>query len=118
MGQDATLMKATAAGKKFMPSLGDRYISHRPVNLKALVAPWEAAEIFAERGNLVDPVVLHNTKTKGYLAIISQSKIEDMGDRGAVCSEFINNWVTEEMHLLAVEPTDKLAITWGSIKRD
>ena len=117
VGQDATLMKATAAGKKFMPSLGDRYISHRPVNLKALVAPWEAAEIFAERGNLVDPVVLHNTKTKGYLAIISQSKIEDMGDRGAVCSEFINNWVTEEMHLLAVEPIDKLAITWGSIKR-
>ena len=118
VGRDATLMKATAAGKKFMPSLGDKYLSNRPVNLNALVAPWEAAEIFAERGNFVDPVVLHNTKTNGYLAIISQSKIEDMGDRGAVCSEFINIWVTEEMHLLAVEPAGKLSTTWGSIKGD
>ena len=48
-------MKATAAGKKFIPSLGDKYLSNRPVNLNALVAPWEAAEIFAERGNFVDP---------------------------------------------------------------
>ncbi len=118
VGRDATLMKATAAGKKFMPSLGDSYISHRPVNLNALVAPWEAAEVFAERKNFVDPVVLHNTKTKGYLAIISQSQVDHMGDRGAVCSEFIDNWVTEEMHLLAVEPSDKLATTWGKIKRD
>ena len=44
--------------------------------------------------------------------------MEHMGDRGAVCSEFINNWVTEEMHLLAVEPAGKLATTWGNIKGD
>ena len=118
VGRDSTLMKATAAGKKFMPSLGARLISHRPVNLAALVAPWKAAEIFAESGNLVDPVVLHNTKTDGYLAIISQSVLENMGDRGAMCSEFINSWAAEEMHLLAVEPAGKLSTTWGSIKGD
>jgi len=116
VGQDSTLMKATAAGKKFIPSLGNQYISNRPVNLRALAAPWEAAEIFAEKGNLVDPVVLHNTKTDGYLAIISQSKLENMGDRGAVCSEFINNWVVDEVRLLPVEPAGKLTTTWGSIK--
>ena len=109
-------MKVTAAGKKFIPSLERRSVSFRPVNLAALAAPWEAAEIFAESGDLVDPVVLHNTKTDGYLAIISQATLENMGDRGAMCSEFINNWVSSERHLLAVEPAGKLSTTWGSIK--
>ena len=126
-------MDRTAAGRKYMPSLDNGLLSNRPVYLEEVKDPWVAVA-FAESsgkvrvdagdkegemipaGLLVDPVVLHNTKTDGYLAIISQSTLENMGDRGAMCSEFIKNWVSREMGLLPVEPAGKLATTWGSIK--
>ena len=110
--------------KKFIPSLGNQVASDRPVNLGALVAPWEAAAIFASEsgeddqgaGGLVDPIVLHNTETDGYLAVITQSQMANSVDRGKACVEFINNWVAAERELLAVDPASKLTTTWGREK--
>ena len=119
---DNTGMTVTDTGKKFMPSLGNECVSDRPVNLDALADPWEAAAIFAsvsgkeDQAGLVDPVLLHNTETDGYLAIISQATLANMVDIGQACVEFINNWVVGEKELLAVEPAGKLSATWGKIK--
>ena len=116
VGEADTAMTVTAAGEEFIPSIGAQLVSHRPVNLAALAAPWEAAAIFAEAGDLVDPVVLHNTETDGYLAIIGQATLANTGDRrGAMCAEFIRNWVFEEV-VAPVESADKLSATWGEIK--
>ena len=111
-----TAMTVTAVGKEFIPSIEDPFVSNRPVNLAALAAPWEAAAIFAEAGDLVDPVVLHNTETDGYLAIVNQGWAANAFDRGAACAEFIKNWVAAEKELLAVEPAGKLSTTWGREK--
>ena len=109
-------MTVTAAGEKFIPILGDKAGSDRSVNLTAIEDPWKAAEIFAELGTKVDPVVLHNKDTDGYLAIINQGWAANAEDRGVACAEFINNWVGEEKEMLSVEPAGKLSTTWGGEK--
>ena len=62
--------------------VGLTHWDNRPVNLDAIAEPWEAAAIFAEAGDLADPVVLHNTETDGYLAIISQATQTDFSFSG------------------------------------
>ena len=119
-------LKVTPTGKKFMPSLGDTAGSDRYVNLNAIDDPWEVAAIFASVGGSddpaaetkVDPVVIHNKDTDGYLAIINQGWAGNAEDRGAACADFINNWVGEEMEMLSVEPAGKLSTTWGKIKHE
>ena len=134
LGAADTVMSRTAAGREYMPSLDDNLLSNRPVYLDAFTAPWEVSEVFAVSasegvadvgdvqdmvlpvGVLADPVVACNTETNGCLAIISQSKIANAGDRGAMCSEFINNWVFGGGLTTSVDPADKLSATWGGIK--
>ena len=113
VGADGIQMTVTDTGKKFMPSLGDQVGTNRPVNIDAIAEPWEAAAIFAEAGDLADPIVLHNKDTDGYLAIVNQGWAANAFDRGAACAEFIKNWVAAEKELLAVEPAGKLSTTWG-----
>ena len=134
LGAADTVMSRTAAGREYMPSLDDNLLSNRPVYLEAFTPPWEVTEIFGvsasegvadvgdvqdmvlPAGVLADPVVACNTETNGCLAIISQSKIANAGDRGAMCSEFINNWVFGGGLTTSVDPADKLSATWGAIK--
>lgn len=134
LGAADTVMSRTAAGREYMPSLDDNLLSNRPVYLEAFTPPWEVTEIFGvsasegvadvgdvqdmvlPAGVLADPVVACNTETNGCLAIISQSKIANAGDRGAMCSEFINNWVFGGGLTTSVDPADKLSATWGEIK--
>ncbi len=134
VGAADTVMARTAAGREYMPSLDDNLLSNRPVYLEAFTPPWEVTEVFAvsasegvadvgdvqdmvlPAGVLADPVVACNTETDGCLAIISQSKIANAGDRGAMCSEFINNWVFGGGMATSVDPADKLSATWGEIK--
>jgi hypothetical protein len=134
LGAADTVMSRTAAGREYMPSLDDNLLSNRPVYLEAFTPPWEVTEVFAvsasegvadvgdvqdmvlPAGVLADPVVACNTETNGCLAIISQSKIGNAGDRGAMGSEFINNWVFGGGLTTSVDPADKLSATWGEIK--
>ena len=81
VGADDSVMKVTDTGKKFIPSLGNQVGSNRPVNIKAIEEPWEAAAIFASKkgvddqntGGLANPIVLHNKNTDGYMAIVNQA---------------------------------------------
>ena len=115
-GSDGLQLPVTDTGKEFIPSLGDQSGTNRPVDLDAIEEPWEAAAIFAQDGNLADPVVLHNMDTGGYLAIVNQGWGDNFIDRGAACAELIGNWLFAEVITTPVEPADKLATTWGREK--
>lgn len=122
-------MKVTPTGKKYLPSLDDPCRTVRPVVLTEVKDPWEVAGLFASPGGSddpakevrADPVVIHNKKTDGYVAIINQASISCCGnvgwlkDRGQVCVEFIKNWVAQVVGL-SVEPAGKFTTTWGRIK--
>jgi len=126
---DNSKMKATPAGKKYLPSMEDPCVTYRPVSLFQVKDPWEVAAIFASIGGTedpkketgADPVVIHNTKTDGYVAIINQSAGGGppmwLMDRGKVCAEFINNWVVEKVGFVSVERHGKLTSCWGAIKK-
>jgi len=123
----------TPTGKEYLPSLNDPLTSDRPVIFAAVQAPWEVAAIFASGGGTddpaaeigADPVVLHNTETDGYLAIINQASGAWIDDRGLTCAEFIGNWVTSVIGLggggnpLARRPDPKdgalLEEIWGTL---
>ena len=105
---DNAQMTVTPTGKKYLPSLNDHVPSDRPVVLSAIQSPWEVAAIFASTGGTenptteiwADPVVLHNTETGGYLAIINQGSYGNrINDRGLTCAEFIRNWVNDVIGL-------------------
>ncbi|MHC4587006.1 MAG: hypothetical protein ACYS3N_20940, partial [Planctomycetota bacterium] len=90
-------MVPTAAGTTYLPSL-NQVTSDRPMDLQYVVAPWEISEIFAQNaaGTFADPIVIHNTATDGYLAIINQASTGNwISDRGLTCAEFIGNWAAD-----------------------
>jgi hypothetical protein len=104
---DNTPLQVTPTGKEYLPSLNDPAITYRPVVLSAVAEPWEVAAVFAstdgtDTGAQTDPIVIHNTETGGYLAIINQAAGGPSGwinDRGLTCAEFIGNWVNEVIGL-------------------
>ncbi|MCF7973792.1 MAG: discoidin domain-containing protein [Phycisphaerae bacterium] len=88
-------MDITPDGQAYIPSM-TAVASDRPVLLSAVVAPWEVAATFGQNaaGTYADPIVIHNTETDGYLAIVNQNAGGGwFPDRGLACAEFINNWV-------------------------
>ncbi len=104
---DGTSLTVTPTGQEYLPSLGDTAGTDRPVALTAVQAPWEVAAIFASSGGTddagaeaqADPVVIHNTETGGYLAIINQDSGPWIDDRGLTSAEFIGNWVNSVIGL-------------------
>jgi hypothetical protein len=124
-----TQMEVTETGNKYLPSLDDPMKCDRPVNLAMVQDPWEVAAIFASVGgsddptkvSQADPVLLHNTETGGYVAIINQtggdSGMAGWVDRGKVCAEFIKNWIGGVLDIFSVEPSGKLTAMWGEVKR-
>jgi len=113
---DNTVLSVTDAGKKYMPSLGASTISFRPVVGSAVKAPWEIAVIFAGvEGGDMDPCVIHNTKTNGYMAFIRQAAFPADVNRAQNTIEFVNNWVSTIVKF-PVEQKGKLATVWGAIK--
>ncbi|MCP4613962.1 MAG: hypothetical protein GY845_35185, partial [Planctomycetes bacterium] len=131
---DNTQMTVTPTGREYLPSLNNYVETDRPVVLTAVEYPWEVAAIFASTGGTdnvnaeahADPVVLHNTVTGGYVALINQA---DGGpgrwidDRGLTCAEFIGNWVNHVIGLgnepfaTALDPKDGTynAETWVTL---
>jgi hypothetical protein len=102
---DNTSLQVTPAGQQYMPSITSPIDSDRPIALSAVVAPWEVAAIFGSTGGTealtesqADPVVLHNTVTGAYVALINQAN-PGFPDRGVVCAEFIGNWVAQVIGL-------------------
>lgn len=107
---DNTSMTVTPTGQQYLPSLTSPVDCDRPVNIAQVQAPWEVAAIFASNtgsddpgsATQADPIVIHNTETNGYVAIINQASGGQAGwidDRGLTCAEFIANWVNEVIGL-------------------
>jgi len=121
---DNTAMKRTPAGDKYLPSLPKEFRTDRPVVIGAIKSPWEVAALFGSPGGSdnpakeadADPIVIHNTKTDGYVAIINQAALDDALKRADLTIDFIKNWVAEVVKLTPVEPAGKLPVTWGAIK--
>jgi len=116
---DNTPLEATDAGKKYLPSIGAKLATWRPVVGTAVKSPWEIAEVFAGKANGdMDPCVIHNTKTNGYMAFINQATTAGTIDRAKVTVEFVKNWIGGKTKLIvAVESQNKLTISWGNIKK-
>jgi hypothetical protein len=107
---DNTSLTVTPTGQEYLPSLNDPAVTYRPVVLSAVEAPWEVAAIFASTGGTddpaaepqADPLVIHNTETGGYVAIINQAAggpTSWIDDRGLTSAEFIGNWVNSVIGL-------------------
>ncbi len=117
---DGTKLQVTAAGKKYLPSIGNTMTTDRPIVGSAVKKPWEVAEVFAgELGADMDPCVLYNTETKGYMVFINQSVVANSVDRAKATTEFINNWCAEKLSslFLSVDSHNKIAYYWGAIKK-
>jgi len=117
MWDDNTPVDVTEDGKKYLPTLKD-FQTDRPFHLNELTGGWETEITFAGSDIRADPVVVHNTKDDGRLAIFYQTAGQDGDPRGAVISEFILNWLPTIVGSEAVNPSGKLSTTWGAIKSD
>ncbi len=115
---NGTRITITDAGNEYLPSIGNSITTDRPVVGSAVREPWEVAEVFGGvEGGDMDPVVIYNTETDGYMAFINQGVLANSVDRARVTIEFINNWVAERIGFKAVEPASKIATFWGHVKR-
>ncbi len=119
-----TQLKVTPTGHQYLPSLPNTVESDRPIVLSQVRAPWEVAAIFAQNGagTRADPVVIHNTATNGYLAVINQEGGYGwLADRGLTTAEFIKNWVKNVIGLggfaASPDPKDGAVVTgtWASL---
>jgi hypothetical protein len=114
---DGTGITITAAGNEYLPSIGNSMTTDRPIVGSAVVDPWEVAEAFGgEEGADMDPVVIHNTQTDGYMAFINQAVIANSVARAQVTIEFIGSWVVGLLGVSSVEPGGKITSTWGDMK--
>jgi hypothetical protein len=115
MWDDNTPVNVTADGKKYIPSLKD-FQTDRPFHLNELTGDWKTEVTFAGSDIRADPVVVHNTKDNGRLAIFYQTAGQDADPRGIIISEFILNWLPTIVKSRPVEPAEKLTTTWGALK--
>ncbi len=117
---DNTSLKVTADGKKYLPSIGDTVKTDRPIVGTAVKKPWEVAAVLAgvATGDM-DPCVLRNTQTKGLMVFINQAVKANSVDRAQATIEFVKNWGvgTFALGLTPVEPSGRITILWGEIKR-
>ena len=129
---DNYIYKPTAGGRKYAPSLPNEYNSKRPMKKDQIDADknWEieisfgsAAEGISLVNNqqgllyrLFDPVVVRSTKTGGRFVILRQTP-RVAPDRGPVISEIIDNYFGLAANTpTALDPNDKITITWGNLK--
>jgi hypothetical protein len=117
---DDTAMKVTAEGKKIAPSLKD-YATDRPFHIDQLKGTdWEvevalATETGKKEANRCDPCIIRNKVTDARL-IQAYQTAGQKDPKGKVVSEIILNYYLDTVGALAVEPKNKLPVTWGQIK--
>jgi hypothetical protein len=114
MWDDNTAVVVTDDGANYTPTLVD-FQTDRPFHLDELEGGWEPELIMAQNdaGTRADPVIVVNRDTGGMLGIFYQTASQDDDPRAAVISEFILSY----FGTTAVAPVDKLAISWGAIKK-
>ena len=113
-GADGTVVKPTALGKELIPSI-EEHISCRPVSIAILESNDFVYESYADNGNLADPIALQAEDMKGWFVnTYTWPDDESYEDIALRISELLENRFFID---LPVENKDKLAATWGEIKR-
>lgn len=124
----------TPAGNRFTPSLKDVSlligligIGNKTFDLKGLALDWhfEVAFSRAVKNGFVGNAVFRNRLTNGRIALffahgpldffVIDPAPELARAEGTVLSEFLVNWLPR---IAAVRPQDRLATTWGHLKRE
>ena len=110
------LSAATADGKEYTPSLvGFNIARGFQISQVDDDADWEMEVVFgSDGGDVADPAIIRNLTYGGRVGIALQGQSNVPVPRGEVFSEMIDNFLATRM--IAVEPGDKLAVTWGGIK--
>ncbi len=116
---DNTQMSVTKEGKKITPSLKD-YATDRPFHTDQLDNKWEvelalASDSGDQKGDRCDPCIIRNVNTDARLIQVYQTNGQK-DPKGKVLAEIILNYYLETVGALAVEPDQKLPLTWGEIK--
>jgi hypothetical protein len=115
---DGVSTEPTEDGKEYTPSL-IATSAPRCFRVSQIEAnpEWELEVAFGDDGGAnADPAVIHNTDYDGRVAIVFQVSNDAM-PRGEVITEMLNNWLSEKVEAQAVEPVDKLSVTWGKVKQ-
>lgn len=103
----------TADGAKYTPSYAG-HTAPRAFKIDQIEddADWELEVVFGSDGNFADPAIIRNVTYGGRVGIVMQ--VSAVTPKGEVISEIIENYLAG--NITAVEPGNKLAITWGGIK--
>ncbi len=118
MWAGGTAIKPTDDGKKYTPSLA-AFTSARTFKAAQIVDPWEVEVVFGDNGaGLLDPAIVHDTKTGGRIGIAYQISGNDGLPRGEVFAEMIDNYLADVLGAAAVDPNEKVTTTWAYIKSD
>ncbi len=113
MWSGGTAIKPTDDGKDITPSL-DNFTSERTFKEDQIVDPWEVEIVFGDNGaGFLDPCFVYDTETGGRIGIAFQEPNNGGLPRGEVMAEMIDNYLGE---VLAVDPGEKVATTWGQLK--
>jgi len=114
-------MTVNANGKKYLPSLKD-FTCDRPWHVEQFAGTdWEVTTFADADADNADPAVAVNKVDGGIIAAMIQKAWPNPDpptddNRGEVVVEFINNWLTENSDIVAVEPGGKVSATWGDLK--
>ena len=118
MWGDGNSSKPTADGKKYTPSLKPAP-AVRPFKIDQIKADknWEIEVVFGDNngggGSMADPIIIRNKEHNGRVCIALQTG--GAHPRGEVIHEIIDNYL--KLNVIAVDPTAKIAVAWGDIKR-
>jgi len=105
----------TADGATYTPSYAG-HVGKRSLQIDQVEADadWELEVVFGSDGtNTADPAIIRNLTYGGRVGVVLQVDDDSM-PKGEVISEIIENYIGGI--ITAVEPADKLAVTWGGIK--
>ena len=129
---DNYIYKPTIEGEKYVPSLPAKYDSKRPIKKYQVDVNtnWEIEIAFGSAvdgialvdeqkellNQLLDPVILKDTKTAGRLAIVRQTPRE-APDRGAVITEIIDNYLSHKIKtMISVDANKQITTFWAHKK--
>jgi len=121
MWGDNTAMKRTKEGEKYAPSIPKDYTVDRPFHVDELKGDWVMEIGFGtltgdQNANRCDPCIIYNKTTNGRLIQVFQTNSLRYPD-GKVLAEIVLNYYLDRIGALAVDPQDKISVTWGDLKR-
>lgn len=113
-------VEPTELGMKYIPSLQKEWTTNRPVGIAVLQNNGFEYESYADDKTNADPIAYRTKDMKGWFINFHTSCC------GTACptnpqmakeyAELISNRFIDKEKLKAVEPLDKLSMTWGQLK--